>query len=256
MKRYSTGICAFACFLSLTVPSMGQENPWNGSWKMDRSTLKFDGPSFSVLTDADGYTVTRGGKADPKVVCDGKPNPPNDGMVATCTKTPTGYEVENSRDNKQASKVKIEVSPDGKTLTRTAEIFPAEGSPFTMTFVSKRVSGGAVGPVVWKQTSFNESQDTGVLTVLIKGDSIALKETDADKAVTCKLDGTPVSVGGTRTMSVKMEGPRTLKVTYSNHGEVQRANTFVLSPDGKMVKETDVTPAPSPSTMSVLFHKS
>jgi hypothetical protein len=57
-------------------------------------------------------------------------------------------------------------------------------------------------------------------------------------------------------MSVKMEGPRTLKVTYSDHGEVQRVNTFVLSPDGKMIKETDVTPAPSPSTMSVSFHKS
>jgi hypothetical protein len=45
-------------------------------------------------------------------------------------------------------------------------------------------------------------------------------------------------------------------VTYSNNGEVQRVNTFVLSPDGKMVKETDVTPAPSPSTMPVSFHES
>jgi hypothetical protein len=256
MKRYGTCICAFACFLSLTVPSMGQENPWNGSWKMDRSTLKYDGPSMSVLTDADGYTITRGGKKGPKVVCDGKPNPPDAGTVTTCTKTPTGYALENTRNNKQTSKVKIELSPDGKTMTRTAKIFPEEGSPFTMTFVSKRVSGGAGAAVVWKETSFDESQDTGVLTFLVKGDSIELKETDADKPVTCKLDGTAVPVGGTRTMSAKMEGPRTLKVTYSNHGEVQRVNTFVLSPDGKIVKETDVTPAPSPSTMSVSFHKS
>jgi hypothetical protein len=125
-----------------------------------------------------------------------------------------------------------------------------------MTFVSKRVSGGAGAPAVWKETSFDESQDTGMLTFLIKGDSLEVKETDADKPVACKLDGTPAPIGGTRTMSVKMEGPRTLKVTYSNHGEVQRVNTFVLSPDGKMVKETDVTPAPSSSTMTVLFHKS
>ena len=148
MKRYGTGICAFACFLSLTVPSMGQENAWNGSWKMDRSTLKYDGPTTSVLTDADGYTVTRGGKTGPKVVCDGKPNPPDDGTVTTCTKTPTGYALENTRDNKQSSKVKIELSPDGKTMTRTAEIFPAEGSPFTMTFgveTSFGMSGRAGG---------------------------------------------------------------------------------------------------------------
>jgi hypothetical protein len=256
MKRHATCIYAFACFLSLTVPSMGQESPWNGSWKMDRSTLRYDGPSISVLTDADGYTITRGGKTGPKVVCDGKPNTPDDGTVTTCTKTPTGYALENTRNNKQTSKVKIETSADGKTMTRTAKIFPPEGSPFTMTFVSKRVSGGAGAPVVWKEISFNESQDTGVLTFLVKGDSIELKETDADKPVTCKLDGTAVPIGGARTMSVKMEGPRTLKVIYSNRGEVQRTNTFVVSPDGKMVKETDVTPAPSPSTMSVSFHKS
>jgi hypothetical protein len=57
-------------------------------------------------------------------------------------------------------------------------------------------------------------------------------------------------------MSVKQDGPRTLKVTYSNDGKVARENTFVLSPDGKTVNETDVTPAPSPSKMSVTFHKS
>ena len=57
-------------------------------------------------------------------------------------------------------------------------------------------------------------------------------------------------------MSAKLDGPRTLKVTYSNSGEVQRENIFVLSPDGKMVKETDVTSAPSTSTMSVMFNKS
>jgi len=255
MKRYGMCVCSLAGLLSLTLPAMAQDNPWNGSWKMDRSTLKYDGPSVSVATDADGYTVTRGGKASPKVVCDGKPNPPDNGTVTTCTKTPTGYALENTRDDKQSSKVKVEVSSDGKTMTRTAEIFPAEGDPFTMTFVSKWVSGGEGAPVVWKETSFDESQDTGVLTILVKGDSIDLTETDYDKPVTCKLDGTATPLSGTRTVSAKLDGPRTLKVTYSNHGEVQRENTFVLSPNGKSVKETDVTPAPSPSTMSVLFHK-
>ena len=57
-------------------------------------------------------------------------------------------------------------------------------------------------------------------------------------------------------MSVKREGPRTLKVTYSDHGKVTRENTFVLSANGKTITETDVTPAPSASTMSVQFHKS
>jgi hypothetical protein len=47
-----------------------------------------------------------------------------------------------------------------------------------------------------------------------------------------------------------------LKVTYSNGGTMQRENTFVLSSNGKTIKETDVTPAPMASTMSVMFKKS
>jgi hypothetical protein len=38
----------------LTLPCMAQDNPWNGSWKMDRSTLQYDGPTVSIATDIGG----------------------------------------------------------------------------------------------------------------------------------------------------------------------------------------------------------
>ena len=57
-------------------------------------------------------------------------------------------------------------------------------------------------------------------------------------------------------MSVKLADPHTLKVTYKgDDGKVRRDNTFVLGNDGTTITETDVTPAPSPSTMSVVLHK-
>ena len=259
MKRYGMSLCALACFTALTLPCIAQDNPqsnpWNGSWKIDKSSLKYDGPTATIATDADGYTVTRGGKAMPKVTCDGKPNAPDNGTVTTCTKDGTGYALENTRDGKTVSKVKIETSADGKTLTRTVNVIPPEGDPYTITLVSKKVSGGNGAPTVWKETSFTESQDTGVLSIAVNGDSVDFKETDNDKPITLKLDGTPVKFGR-GTISVKQDGPRTLKVTYSDgDGKVGRENTFVLSPNGKMVTETDVTPAPSASTMSVKFHK-
>jgi hypothetical protein len=256
MKPIGMSVFALASLVALAIPCAAQDNPWNGSWKIDRSTLKYDGPTVSIATDADGYTVTRDGKASPKVVCDGKPNAPVNGMTATCTKVGTGYEVENSRDGKPVSKTKVEVSPDGQTMTRTIDITPPDGSPFTMTTTSKKTSGGNGVAGDWKETAFTESQDNGVLTIQVNGDSVAFKETDNDKPVNCKLDGTPTDLGGGRTMSVKRDGPNTLKVTYSGDGKVQRENTFVLGPGGKTVTETDVTPPPSASTMSVMFNKS
>ena len=262
MKLYGASLCMLVSLGALTLPCMAQDssqnNAWNGSWKLDQSSLKYDGPTFTIATDADGYTVTRGGKADPKVVCNGQPNAPVNGTVTTCTKTPTGYDLVRTRDGKQVSTSKIERSPDGNSVTQTVNITPPDGSPYTMSFTSKKVSGGnsEVGdPVTWKEVSFKESQDTGILTILVHGDSVDFKETDNDKPITCKLDGTPVSFGR-GTISVKQDGSHTLKVTYSNDGQIGRENTFVLSDDGKTIKETDVTPAPMASTMSVMFNKS
>jgi hypothetical protein len=117
MKRYGMSLCALACFTALTLPCIAQDNPqsnpWNGSWKIDKSSLKYDGPTATIATDADGYTITRGGKAMPKVTCDGKPNAPDNGTVTTCTKDGTGYALENTRDGKTVSKVKVETSADG-----------------------------------------------------------------------------------------------------------------------------------------------
>jgi hypothetical protein len=249
--------CTLVSLMALTLPCMAQDNPWNGSWKVDHDSLKYDGPTASIAVDADGYTVTRGGKTMPKTVCDGKPNAPVDGTTSTCTKAGTGYEIQNSRDGKQVSNVKVELSADGKQLTRTVDVTPPDGtSPFTITTTSKKVSGGDGVSGDWKETGFTESQDTGVLTIAVNGDSVDFKETDNDKPVTCKLDGTPTSVGGTRTMACKLDGPRTLKVTYSDEGKVGRENTFVLSEDGKTITETDITPEPAASTMSVMFNKS
>lgn len=254
-KQYGISVCALVSFVVLALPCAAQQNPWNGSWKMDRSTFKYDGPTFSIATDADGFTVTRSGNAGPKVVCDGKPNVRANGSTTTCHKSAAGYELENTRDGKPISKVKIEISSDGKKITQTRDIVPPDGSPFTLTSASTRISGGPGLSGTWKETAISTSRDTGVLAIEINGDSIDFKETDDDKPITCKLDGSPTTIVGTQTMTVKQDGPRTLKVTYSSDGKVDRENTLVLSSDGKTVTETDITPAPWPSTMSVTFHR-
>ncbi len=57
-------------------------------------------------------------------------------------------------------------------------------------------------------------------------------------------------------MSIKLADPHTLKVTYSDDkGVARRNNTFTLSGDGKTITETDVTPEPSASTMTVVLKK-
>lgn len=257
MKRIGMSVCALACSFAFALSCSAQANPWNGSWKIDPGSLKYNGPTFSVTADNEGYTITRDGKAGPKTICDGASHDNPDGTAETCTKEGSGYVIEVSKDGKRTNKITVTMSPDDKRMTRENEIFPADGSsPFTMTTTERRISGGPGVNGEWKQIEFKESQDQGILSIEVNGDSIAFKETDADKPMMSKLDGTPTKFEFGGTMETKMEGPRTLKVIYKDDaGKVRRENTFVLSPNGKTITETDVTPAPSASTMSMKFHK-
>jgi hypothetical protein len=242
MKRIGLSVCAALCCV-VSPFCMAQDSPWNGSWKADTATMKYDGPAFSVVTDTDGFTVTMGGVANPKITCDAGPNKLPNGVMTTCTTTETGYEVNSSKDGKPTTHVKISIGADGKTLTRRSLVFAPDGSTYTVTTRSERVSGGPGMAGSWKAVSFAESQDTGVLTIKVDGDSVAFKETDNDKPIVCKI-------------AIKPDGAQTLKVTYAGEdGKVRRENTFVLSADGTAITETDVTPEPGASTMTLTLKK-
>jgi hypothetical protein len=256
MKRFCVSVCAVMCLLALSRTCVAQSNPWSGSWKLDTSSLKFEGATFSVATDADGFTVTRGGQAQPKVVCDGTAQKSTNDTTLTCTKSADGYAIAASKDGKTTRKTTISISGDGKTRTSKSEIFPADGEPYTMTTISRRVSGGPGPAGEWKEVKSSSSQDSGVLSIAVNGDTVDFKETDSPKPITCKLDGTETKFPGGGSMSVKLADPHTLKVTYKDgDGKVRRENTFALGEDGTTIMETDVTPAPSPLTMSVVLHK-
>jgi len=255
MRRFCMSVFALMCVLALNGSCFAQASQWDGAWKMDHSSLKFSGATFSVAADASGFTTTRGGEAAPKVVCDAKPHTTPDGML-TCTKMGTGYVLDLTKDGKRVRKTTLSVSADGKTRTSKNERFPAGEKPYTITGIAKRVSGGPGMAGEWKEVKFIESNDTGILSIKVHGDSVAFKETDTEKPITCKLDGTEAKAGEMGTISVKQADPHTLKVTYRSEGKVRRENTFVLSADGKTITETDVTPAPATSTMTVTLHKS
>ena len=258
MKLFERYLCTAVTLAAFSLPCLAQANQWNGSWKADPASLTYQGPTYTIVTSADGYTVRRAGAPDLKVNCKGQANANPDGSSMRCTKSGDGYDLETTKNGKTVSKGTISLSADGKTMTRKTEFYPSDGSsPYTMTFVSERVSGGPGHNGTWKQKRFEESQDTGILAIHVNGNTISFKETDNDKPMECKLDGSDTKFPTGGSMSVRLADPHTLKVTYKGEdGKVRRENTFVLSRDGQTITETDVTPAPTPSRMSLKFHKS
>src|SRR6185437_9782231 len=140
MGGSTMAVCASACPVFFSLSGVARANQWNGSWKIDPATLKYDGPTMSLATDATGYVVTRQGKAGPKTICDGTPHKDStDGAMVTCSKAGSGYVVDVSNNGKRPNKGPTTPPADGRMMTRRNEVFPADGSsPFTITTVAKR----------------------------------------------------------------------------------------------------------------------
>jgi hypothetical protein len=189
-----------------------------------------------------------------KIVCDGKPFEGRDGEKETCTKAGMVYTMVSRKDGKVASRGTATVA--GDTETRHFTIYPSDGSaPYSVTSKLKRVSGGPGITGVWKEQSFKSASETGILSIDVKGDMIAFKETDDPKPVMAKLGG-PDQKFLDGMMAIRRADDHTLKVTYKDQdGKVRRENTFVLSGDGKTITETNLTPDPGASKMVLVLHK-
>jgi hypothetical protein len=257
MKRLCViSFCATTCLFGLSPGCIAQSNPWNGSWKLDPSSLRLDGATFSVGTYANGFTVIRGGKVEPDVVCDGKEQKSTDGAILTCTKSADGYVIVTSKDGKPTRKTTISISDDGKTRTSKSQVFPVDRKPFTMTMISERESGGPGPGGEWKEVTFSSSQDNGILSIEVNGDTVEFKEADSPKAIACKLDGADTRLPSGGSVSMMLADPHRLKMTYKDQdGQLWRERTFTLSHDGTTITERDVRPGPSSSIMSVVLRK-
>ncbi len=258
MNRMISGACALVVMAGLCAAgaqAQSEANPWNGKWKVEPGSMQFIGATYTITTTPTGYTVMLGGEQVGKVDCTGAVVKNPSGTQTTCKKSAGGYTSTNTRDGKPVSVVVWTVSADGKKLTRKAHITPAAGAPYDQTFYYKRTSGTKGMDGAWLESGFDESQDTGILGIDVNGDMVAFKETDSPEPIQCKLDGTPTKYNN-GTMSVTLIDPHTLKVRYAGPDKkVVRENTFALSLDGKEISETDFTAAPTPSSMTLLFHK-
>jgi hypothetical protein len=255
MKHIGINVFALVCVVGLSVPCVAQDNPWNGSWKLDKSTVKFDGPIISVATKGNSFIVSRYGRLAPNHICDGQPRKQDDGRGTTCITTGTGYVIITAAtaDGKQPElKETVSFSENGKSMTLVDDT-TRQGKPVHTQYVSKRVSGGPGIGGVWKQVTPNESPtDPGILEINAQGTSVVFTRSDGTKPMTYTLDGLPTNIGGQRTAEARMDGSM-LTVTDRNDGKVTQETTYVLSKDGHTIKEKAVTPEPAPGKTLVSY---
>ena len=159
-------------------------------------------------------------------------------------------------DDKLYSTSKLELSPDGKTLTTTTSGTKPNGEPFSITSVFARASGdkGLIG--TW--TSIPEKSKSSPVTIQVASSGSGLKITNTDFKIqyTDTFDGQDSPVSGPAvspgvTVSSKRIDDHTIEETWKHNGKVTSVRTLTVASDGKIVTRTMRNPNLSEPTVTV-----
>jgi len=243
MKRLL--VASFA--LALLVPACAlAQSAFNGTWKLDPTTVHDKGGEAMVISLKDG--MYRCNCHPPVAIkADGQAHPVKGHVTfdAVAVKVVDDHTIQRTytQDGKTVSEGTIAVAPDGKTAMEE--------------FTDNQGSGHDTGKVVWRRVGKGAKGSNAVAgswrldhvdsasgnifdpTYRIDGNTVVSTDAGGD-SYTAKLDGKPVrnitngKVDGT--VSVRMLGKNTLRETYAKNGKVTFTNTMTLSPDGKTMK--------------------
>ncbi|MGH8145882.1 MAG: hypothetical protein ACREPY_06070 [Rhodanobacteraceae bacterium] len=246
MKRLL--IASIALVLFVPVCALAQ-SPFNGTWKLDPTTVHQSGGQAMVILLKDGMYHCN---CHPPIAVktDGQDHPVkgHDGFNTVAIKVLNDHSIKETdkQDGKVVSDSTITTAPDGKTATEAFNIYSGS-SPSTGKGVLKRVAKGAPGSnaVAGSWRLDHVVSGGGAIfdpTYKIEGNTVTSSDVAGD-SYTAKLGGKPVPdmVNGKTdgTVSVKMLGKNTLRETYAKNGKVTSTSIMTISADGKTMKMVD-----------------
>ena len=230
-----------------------------GSWQEDPSQRKIGamGP-LRFQRDSNGaLQEIRGSDARPSyqnVVFDGKQRAiGGTNTIAWKQNSPKSFERVLTVDGAVFATRRIELSPDGKTLTENVERRSPDGQPVHDTAVYERTTGDAEGLVGrWKAKSFKSSR-AGIARYEAHGTDGLKFFGVAGATWTGALDGKPTPVVGATTLPGTMRAAKaidayTIEFTQSREGVVTGKTVSAVSRDGKTMTVTFTPEGPNAST--------
>ncbi|HLI19457.1 MAG TPA: hypothetical protein VKV22_14460 [Rhodanobacteraceae bacterium] len=242
MKRLL--VAGFA--LALLFPALAfAQNPFNGTWKLDPTTVHQTGGEAMVMSLKNGMYHCN---CHPPIAvkADGQDHPVkgHDGFDAVAIKVVNDHTIERTykKDGKVVSEDTITVAANGNTAT--IEFNDNNGSDHaTGRGVLRRVAKGTPGSNAvagsWRLDHV-ESGSGNVFdpTYKIEGDTVT--STAGGDSYTAQLGGkaVPNMVNGKAdgTVSVRMLNKNTLRETYAKDGKVTSTATMTVASDGKTMK--------------------
>ena len=232
-------LLVFLCAVSAFAAS-----PFDGTWKVDLSTVQFPQKPEKIEINNGVYTCFTC-TPELKVKADG-----TDQSVDATGRTydainvrivdAQNIEITTKKDGKVVGSQKITVDKSGNRLTRQVTQYPMNSKePITATVFQNRVEkgpqGSHLGSGSWRTEKENQSANAVTMTIKTMADGITLTG-GTGETYTAKFDGKDYPVQGVRandTVSLKRINANAIEETDKRNGQVTEKNLMTVSQDGR-----------------------
>lgn len=231
-------------FLFPSDPVFAAENPWFGTWKLNRDKSQFTGETQTLTKIPVGYHLDMGAVAF-DIYEDGQDHVTFPNHTASLKSTGPNQWLRIVKTNgKETSRSIITLSEDGNTLSFKSTGTRADGSTYTSEMVDQRVGTGSGLAGTWKNT---KESSNAVETVILSdaGNGKVKWDFPSSKGgYVSTPDGAPVPMTGPRatpgeTVATTIVSPTELNYTEFMSGKPFVQGTDTLSPDGKVMTEVN-----------------
>ncbi len=238
-----THTIASALFAAAAACPAAAASPFDGTWKTDLKSVRFDPKPDEYLLAMGSYTCK---------TCMPPLTVPADGKFHAVTghdyydaaavriDGPHRITAMRRRGSKLVSTAVLTVSPDGKTLTYTGTGVSDTGVKSSSTSTATRVAAAPAGAHAvsgsWKAAAVQSASQTGMLqTIRVVGGTVAFS-VPTGESYTARLGGPAVVQKNdpAKTMiQVRQLGPNHIVEEDSRHGKLVYVYDMMVAPDGR-----------------------
>ena len=229
--------------LMLPILAWAAESPFDGTWKIDVSSVQFPEKPLVVVLHNGMYENS---SAVPKVniKADGKDQPvagaKDYDTVAVKVVDDKTVEIVTKKGDKVVNSAKVTVSADGKTNTEEFTEYPvASKQPVTGKANYIRIAAGPSGSHAvsgsWRIQKVNASENALTATYKMTADGMAFSSS-VGESYDAKFDGKDYPMKGAPagyTVSLNKVDDRTIVTTVKRDGKIVGVNHSTVSPNGK-----------------------
>ena len=246
-------LCASIC--ASRLGGQTSSSPWNGTWKLNKTTFHALPPPLTLEILGEHYTLTQG--AMYHFDCDGKDSPASHSDTLRCTASLHGIKVELKHAGQLGKIWEIDLHANGVDMTDTVTEFRAGGQP-SIEHDGYRRSGPGSRSIAasWIPVRMTP-EGNDALEFQIHDGFLHFRATRDGATSDAKLDGTPApfineGVPPNITWSNVLENERRIVGHPLKDGKAMATMIFELSEDGRSVKASIPT---SPSRMEAIYEK-